>query len=125
MKKENLEKVWKEFCIGAEEELSSKKDDKGIIIQLFSEIKWNENGIVEINVLNGVGMKSILDGNTSEYEKDELDTFNKDGKVDKNIPKAMRLDLNSYVTSMPTLVVRYANNECDVTYPNMDRLFNN
>lgn len=125
MKKENLEKIWEEFCIGAEKELKSKKEVNGNVIQLFAEVKWNENGIVEVSALNGVGMKNILDGNTSEYEKDELDTFNKYGKIDKNIPKPMRLDLNSYVTSMPALVVRYSNNECIVTHPNMNKIFDN
>lgn len=75
--------------------------------------------------MNSDGIKHILDGNTSEYEKDELDTFNKDGKIDRNIRRPMRLDLNSYVTSVPALVLRYSDNKCDITYPNISKLFNN
>ena len=124
MKKENLENIWEEFCVAAKEELKSKKKP-GNVIELFAEIKWGENGIEEVSVLNSFGLQNILNGQAAEYERDELDTFNKDGKIDRNILRPMRLDLNSYVTSVPALVLRYSDNKCDITYPNISKLFNN
>ena len=124
MKKENLENIWEEFCVAAKEELKSKKKP-GNVIELFTEVKWNENGIEELSILNSCGLQNILNGEAAEYEKDELDIFNKDGKIDRNIRRPMRLDLNSYVTSVPALVLRYSDNNCDITYPNISKLFNN
>ena len=124
MKKENLENIWEEFCVAAKEELKSKKKP-GNVIELFTEVKWNENGIEELSILNSCGLQNILNGEAAEYEKDELDIFNKDGKIDRNIRRPMRLDLNSYVTSVPALVLRYSDDKCDITYPNMSTSFNN
>lgn len=124
MKKENLENIWEEFCVAAKEELKFKKKP-GNVIELFAEVKWGENGIEEVSVLNSFGLQNILNGQAAEYERDELDTFNKDGKIDRNVLRPMRLDLNSYVTSVPALVLRYSDNKCDITYPNISKLFNN
>ena len=125
MKKENLEKIWEDYCVKARGELSSTKDVKGNVIEIFCEVKWDESGIVEISVLNEVGMKNISNGETSEFEKDELYIFNKNGKVDRNTLKPMNLNLNSYCTFVPALVSKHPNNMWNIVYPNMNILFNN
>lgn len=125
MKKEDLIKFWEEYCIAMDKEFSFKKETNGNVTYVYAEVKWSENGIEEIRLLNLIGLENILDGEKAEYEKYELDTFNKDGKVDIEIPIPMRLDLNSYITSIPIYVVRNSDNECIINYPNMDELFNN
>ena len=121
MNKEKIETTWKKYYEKANQELISKMNVKGNVINVFCEIKYDDNGIAEIQILNSKGIKHMIYGDTNEYEKDELDIFNVDGKVDNNVLRPMNFNLNTYCASIPVLIT----NDGDIIYPNMDKAFNN
>lgn len=121
MNKEKIETTWKKYYEKANQELISKMNVKGNVINVFCEIRHDDNFIAEIHVLNYKGIQHMIYGDINEYEKDELDIFNADGKVDNNTLRPMNFNLNTYCANMPVLIT----NDGDIIYPNMDILFNN